>query len=68
MSGRLDEEAVEFRHDVDFTDAGRFRSIAGVGPAYEVLSANAKTVRIRMIDADEEYDYPRADAELDPRA
>ncbi len=66
--GGVGEETVEFRRDLDLTGPGRFRSIAGVGPVYEITSVGDTQVRIRMVDADEEYDYPRADAELDPLA
>jgi hypothetical protein len=67
MNG-LHEDAQEFRHPVALDGPGRFRSIAGVGPMYEIIGRNALTVRIRFVHTDEEHDYPLADAELDPIA
>jgi len=64
----MEESSAEFARDTDFQGRGRYRSIAGIGPAYEILAVQQDTVKIRFVDADEEYDYPRLDAELDPRA
>jgi hypothetical protein len=67
MNG-MNEETREFRQAIDLEGSGRFRSIAGVGPLYEIVGLRGATVRIRMIHNDEEHDYPLADAELDPIA
>lgn len=67
MNG-LHEDAREFRHVVSLEGPGRFRSIAGVGPLYEIVGISDPTVRIRFIDSDEERDCPLADAERDPLA
>jgi hypothetical protein len=64
----LQESAAEFVRDSDFQGRGRYRRIAGIGPAYEILSVRDATVRIRFVDEDAEHDYPRGDAEMDPPA
>ena len=62
------EESAEFRREIDFGSADRFRRIAGVGPVYEAIEDRGAIVRVRVLGTDEEFDYPKADAELDPRA
>jgi hypothetical protein len=63
----LQEETVEFRMPIDLATTSRFRRIAGIGPAYEVVAIVGDRVRARMIDSDEEFGYPLADAEIDPK-
>jgi hypothetical protein len=67
MNG-LNEDAQEFRRPVELVGVERFRSIAGIGPIYEIVGVGETTVQIRFIDSDETLDYPLADAELDPVA
>lgn len=67
MSG-VEEEGAEFSRPINFKSADRFRRIAGIGPAYEALEDRGEFVRVRVIDTDEEFDYRKADAELDPPA
>jgi hypothetical protein len=67
MNG-LDEHPPEFRRPVTLDGPARFRSFAGLGPVCESMAVGEKTVRIRMVDSDEELDYPLTDAELDPPA
>jgi hypothetical protein len=67
MQGGVEEESAGFRSSIDLTTTSRFRRIAGIGPAYEVIEINGETVRARMIDTDEEFTYPTADAEIDPK-
>ena len=62
------EEAAEFRRPIDLRGADRFRRIAGIGPAYEALEDRGDYVRVRLIDTEEEFDYRKIDAELDPPA
>ena len=62
------EEASEFRRPIDLQGADRFRRIAGIGPAYEALEDRGEFVRVRVIETDEEFDYRKSDAELDPLA
>lgn len=64
----VEEGAVEFRRPIDLSTADRFRRIAGVGPVYEVLALNGDVARVRLADADEEFDYTLAEVELDPPA
>lgn len=66
--GGLEEEGVEFGRPINFGTADRFRRIAGIGPAYEVLEDRGEFVRVRILQTDEEFDYRKADAELDPQA
>jgi hypothetical protein len=67
MSG-VEEEAAEFSRPFDLASDNRFRRIAGIGPAYEALEDKGAFVRVRVFGADEEFDYLKADAELDPPA
>jgi hypothetical protein len=60
------EDGAEFRRPIDLTDLSRFRRIGGIGPAYEVIAISGDRVSAQMIDSDETFDYPLADAELDP--
>ena len=62
------EEAVEFRRDDVFGGLARFRRIAGIGPVYEVVEVGPERLKVRLIDQDDVFEYPRAEAELDPRA
>ena len=64
----LAEEAVEFARPISLDGPSRFRRIAGIGPAYEVLEDRGDFVRVRVIHDGVEFDYRRADAELDPPA
>jgi len=64
----FEEESVEFSRPIDFKTANRFRRIAGIGPAYEALEERGDYIRVRIIDSDEEFDYRKVDAELDPPA
>ncbi len=64
----VEEEGAEFRRPIDFSTADRFRRIAGIGPAYEALEDRGEYVRVRIVDSDEEFDYRKVDAELDPPA
>ncbi len=66
--GAVEEETVEFRCPIDFSTSDRFRRIAGIGPAYEALEDRGAYVRVRIVDSDEQFDYRKADAELDPPA
>jgi hypothetical protein len=52
---------------IDLNTTSRFRRIGGIGPAYEVMAVEGDRVRARMIDSDDEFDYPLADAEIDPK-
>jgi hypothetical protein len=54
--------------DAPFEGRGKFRSIAGVGPVYEVVQELGDVVRVRAVDEDDTFDIPRADALLDPPA
>jgi hypothetical protein len=67
MSG-VEEEAAEFRWPIATEGPTRWRSIAGIGPAYEILEERGEFVRVRVLHNDEEFDYRRCDAELDPPA
>ena len=67
MSG-VGEENAAFHHAVELNGPGRFRTIAGVGPAYEIIGERGDVVRIHVLHSQEELDYPKADAELDPLA
>jgi len=64
----FEEESAEFRRPIDLKGAERFRRIAGIGPAYEALEDRGDYIRVRVIETDEEFDYRKADAELDPPA
>ena len=64
----VEEEPQEFRRPIDFATADRFRRIAGIGPAYEALEERGEYIRVRIADSDEEFDYLKSDAELDPPA
>ena len=64
----VDEDGAEFRQPIDLAGLNRFRRIGGSGPAYEVVAIEGDRVRAQMIDTDETFDYPLADAELDPEA
>ena len=64
----LAEEAVEFATPIDLEGRGRFRRIAGIGPAYEVLQDKGEFVRVRVIHDGVEFDYRKAGTELDPLA
>ncbi len=66
--GGVGEETVEFRRPIDFKGPGRFRRIAGIGPVYEALEDRGDHVLVRIVDSDEEFDYRKSDAELDPPA
>lgn len=68
MSEGFEEESVEFRRPIDLKGPGRFRRIAGIGPAYEALEDRGEFVHVRVLGTDEEFDYRKADAELDPPA
>jgi len=61
------EESAAFRH-AEIEGPGRFRTIAGIGPAYEITEDRGEHVRIHILHSQEELDYPKADAELDPLA
>jgi hypothetical protein len=67
MSG-VAEESVEFPRPFDLSGPERFRRIAGVGPVYEAIEDRGAHVLVRMVDTGEEFDYRKADAELDPTA
>ncbi|GAA0199787.1 MULTISPECIES: hypothetical protein [Brevundimonas] len=62
------EEGGEFRRSIDLAGTSRFRRIAGVGPVYEVTAIVGDRIRACLIDSDEAFDYPLADAENDPLA
>jgi hypothetical protein len=66
-NGGVREQAAEFRMPIDLNTTSRFRRIGGIGPAYEVMAVEGDRVRARMIDSDDEFDYPLADAEIDPK-
>ena len=68
MTPGVREESAAFRRAVELDGPGRFRTIAGVGPAYEILEDRGDFVRIHVLHSQEELDYPKADAELDPLA
>jgi hypothetical protein len=68
MMGGLEDEGAAFRRPVAFSGPGRYRTIAGVGPAYEIVEDRGESVRIHVLHSQEELDYPKADAELDPLA
>ena len=69
MSG-VEETAAKFvREDLgDFKGLRRFRTIAGVGPTYEVLSVDGQSVEACIVDTGERFTYPIADARVDPLA
>jgi hypothetical protein len=67
MSG-VKEEAAEFSRPFDLKSDNRFRRIAGIGPVYEALEDKGAFVRVRVLGSDEEFDYSKAEAELDPQA
>jgi len=64
----VEEDGAEFRREIDFAGQDRFRRIAGLGPAYEALEDRGEFVRVRIVESGEEFDYRKADAELDPPA
>ena len=64
----LAEEGAEFTLPISLDGPGRFRRIAGIGPAYEVLEERGEFVRVRVVDDGVEFDYRKCDAELDPPA
>ena len=66
--GGVAEEAAEFRRDDLFSGARRFRRLADTGPVYEVISVHGERVTAQMIDSDETFDYPLADAQADAQA
>ena len=66
--GGVEEEGAAFRRPIDLSGPGRFRTIAGVGPAYEIVEDCGEAVRIHVLHSREELNYPKADAELDPLA
>ena len=66
--GGVEDEAAEFQRPIDFRSMSRFRRIAGIGPAYEALEERGEFVRVRVLETDEEFDYRKSDAELDPEA
>jgi hypothetical protein len=68
VSSGVEEEQAEFRRPIDFRTADRFRRIAGVGPVYEAIEDRGDVVRVRIVDTDEEFDYRKDEAELDPQA
>ena len=51
-----------------FAGLGRFRTIAGVGPVYEILERSGDVLRIEVVHTGEVIDYPGADAVRDPLA
>lgn len=65
MSG-VQEEQAEFRRPVVLQGPGRWRQIAGIGPVYEIIEDKGDFVRVRVLHNDEEFDYRKSDAELDP--
>ncbi len=68
MDGVREEAAAFAGVDAPFEGRGKFRSIAGIGPVYEVLKDLGDKVRVRRVDEDGTFDIPRADALLDPPA
>ncbi len=62
------EEAAEFRRDDRFGGAERLRRLAGIGPVCEVVEVESKRLKLRLVDQDDTFEYPRAEAELDPLA
>ncbi|MGH6955879.1 MAG: hypothetical protein ACREEW_04355 [Caulobacteraceae bacterium] len=64
----VEEDTVEFQRPIELGGADRFRRIAGIGPVYEALAFRGPHVRVRIVETDEEFDYPRDEAELDPPA
>jgi len=62
------EEAAEFSHPIVLEGPGRWRRIAGIGPVYEILEDKGDYVHVRVLHSDEEFDYRKSDAELDPPA
>jgi len=66
MTSGVSEESAVFRRPVELAGPGRFRTIAGVGPAYEIIEDRGDVVRIHVLHSREELDYPKDDAELDP--
>ena len=62
------EEAAEFRRDDVFAGARRFRRLADTGPVYEVIAVRGERVTAQMIDSDEIFEYPLADAQADAEA
>jgi hypothetical protein len=67
MNG-VSEESRAFQGPLAIDGPARFRSIAGIGPVYEIVSVGQTTVQIRFVDEDETHEYPLADAECDPIA
>jgi hypothetical protein len=68
MDGVREEAAAFAGIDAPFEGRGKFRSIAGIGPVYEILQDLGDVVRVRPVDQDDTFDIPRADALLDPPA
>jgi hypothetical protein len=68
MTTGVEHEMAEVRRPIDLAGPSRFRTIAGVGPAYEIVEDLGDYVRIHVLHSDEELEYPKADAELDPLA
>ena len=66
MSGGVEDEGAEFRRPIDLKGPGRFRRIAGIGPAYEAIEDRGDIVLVRTLETGEEFAYRKADAELDP--
>ncbi len=64
----VEEESVEFAYPIVLDGPGRWRRIAGIGPVYEILADRGDFVRVKVLHSDEEFDYRKADAELDPLA
>jgi len=64
----VEEEAAEFARAFDFVSTNRFRRIAGIGPVYEALQDKGDFVRVKVLGSDDEFDYRKVDAELDPLA
>ncbi len=64
----VEEEAAEFARPIVLDGPSRWRRIAGIGPVYEVLEDKGDFVHVKVLHSDEEFDYRKVDAELDPPA
>ena len=62
------EDAAEFRGKDSVAATGRFRRLAGGGPVYEIVAVHGEQVTARLIERDETFVYPLADARTDPLA
>jgi len=64
----MEEEAAEFARPIVLQGPSQWRRIAGIGPVYEILEDKGDFVRVKVLHSDEEFDYRKSDAEVDPPA